>query len=85
MEKTKPLLERESGQSYRRPFEVPFGMSILSLWCSIRPPLSALLSNSFGLMNNTGLSRSKKTPGAEDLRIAGLSAITLSQSAPRMA
>ena len=38
----KPILERDSWQSYRCPFEVLFGMSIMSLLC-----LNAVLSQSF--------------------------------------
>lgn len=41
-EKTKPILERDSWQSCGRPFEVLFGMSIMSLLC-----LNAVLSQSF--------------------------------------
>ena len=33
LRRPKPILERDSWQSYRRPFEVLFGMSIMSLLC----------------------------------------------------
>ena len=42
LRRPKPILERDSWQSYRRPFEVLFGMSIMSLLC-----LNAVLSQSF--------------------------------------
>ena len=69
LRRPKPILERDSWQSYRRPFEVLFGMSIMSL-LSKRCPLSKLLSDSSGLMNNTSLSGSEKMPVGDDLCIA---------------
>lgn len=42
LRRPKPILERDSRESYRRPFEVLFGMGIMSLLC-----LNAVLSQSF--------------------------------------
>ena len=42
LRRPKPILERDSWQSCGRPFEVLFGMSIMSLLC-----LNAVLSQSF--------------------------------------
>ena len=70
LRRPKPILERDSWLSYRRPFEVLFGMSIMSLLCLNAVLSSKLLNNSSGLMNNTSMSGSEKMPGGNDQRIA---------------